>query len=147
MVKSCAKLDNGKLLIVLGIVAENMRRMQAGDSLLTDFSFAGRNYRKYFFALYDARSDSEAASERMQKTLADLPIQGMCVAGAMDKDSYEELKKGDVWRVEPGEAMPDIERICIFYGETEEEIEKMFRNSDLINKETQVIDKDGIGSN
>ena len=146
MVKSCVELDNGKMLIILGIVAGNIKRILAGDPLIIDFGFAGKQFKKYWFALY-VNKDGEAANKRMQATLAKAPIVGMCCAAAVGAEELEQLKKNGLWKIGPGDIMPEIHEICVFYGETEEDIEKMFREEDLITKATEIIPKDGVDSN
>ena len=129
------------LLIALSIGEENLRRIEADDPLMAQLSYVG--YSRGVFFLY-LTTEEVPIPPRMQLILNDLnklPPGALkaCVCG-VDREFLASLRAGERYiEIEPGEHMPGVWKITLFYSADQKAMREALREGGLIGPETRVL--------
>lgn len=137
MIYMAATTKDG-LLISLAIDNENLNRIKADDPLMARLSRCG--YPNGLFFVYLMSSDG-GLSLRMQEIVEELktlPVKFRVCALGLGATELESLKVGKFIKIEPGEAMPGIFKIAVFYNSDQKGMLDKLREADLIGPDTKI---------
>jgi hypothetical protein len=137
MIYMAASTQDG-ILVSLAIDDENLNRIKADDPLMARLSRCGYSNGLFFLYLMSPEGGLSPRMQQIVEELKGLPVKLKVCALGLGATELEDLKVGKFVKIQPGNDMPGIFQIAVFYNSDQGKMLDKLREAGLIGPDTRI---------